>query len=410
VSASKGPRIILATVSAATAPDVSRGATVVQLLQNRPMTDLSTPVTSTSPVSAAQAWLPEVAQTVSRPAWDLGAPGSGPAPKFNPVKGAGSALHEIPGELAFGVHLVSLETPPTSIAELQPDPNSAATGALASSTTPACPEPRSIPVENEHPQLNVSQISNALAGAQTSLSSNQDTNPEDSPTPGQTRVSSISSKEANAPPDPEQGFGIAPVGSALKSADPARDRSPEDHGHNYPPAQARLDSVNVGVVPAALDREAPPSVFPAPASLVRSAAAAPAEPAALPASRDVSLHLANGGSSVDIRMAERGGEIKVTVHTPDHDLANFLRSDLPDLVGKLRQSGVQAEVWRPTGATQSDAGHRSAADSAPFQDHQSGARRDGRQKQSEPEQPNKDRSRWSGEWQASLEPVQESHK
>jgi hypothetical protein len=408
VSASSGSRIFLTTVSA-TAQAVS-SAPVLPVRQVRPMIVVATPVVSISPVSAEQTALPEQAWTADRSVRDLSATGSDPAPKINPAKGTGNALQEVPGELAFGVHLISPETRPPSSVDSPPDPGSAAAAALTSVTTPARLEPRSIPVENEHPQLHDNGISNAPAGGQTTLNSNQDTSAEDDSTPGKTRASSLSLKEPNAPPDPEQELGIAPVGSVLKSSDPARDRSPDDHTHNYPSAQTALDTVNVGVVPSTPDFEVQPTVSPAPSSVVRAPAVVPAAPAAPPASRDVSLHLTSSGSSVDIRMAEHAGEIKVTVHTPDHDLANFLRTDLPDLVGKLRQGGVQAEVWRPAGGTQSDAAHRGAADASPFQDHQSGARRDGRQKQSQQEQPNKDRSRWSGEWQSSLDPVRESHK
>jgi len=133
----------------------------------------------------------------------------------------------------------------------------------------------------------------------------------------------------------------------------------------------------------------------------------PPEPAAQPVSRNVSLHLADGESSVDIRMAERAGEIRVTVHTPDRDLAGSLRADLPDLVGKLRQSGYQAEVWRPAAAAQSDAGRRSGSDAAPSQEHSPGGRREGRQRQPQQQQP-ENQSRWDGEWKSSLGPAQES--
>jgi hypothetical protein len=143
------------------------------------------------------------------------------------------------------------------------------------------------------------------------------------------------------------------------------------------------------------------------ASQTGAAVVEPPEPPAQPASRDVSLHLADGDSSVDIRMAERAGEIRVTVHTPDRDLANSLRADLPDLVGKLRQTGFQAEAWRPAAATPPDGGRRSGSDGSPSQEHSPGNRRDGRQ-QPQQQQP-KDQPRWDGEWKSTLDPAQESH-
>jgi hypothetical protein len=135
----------------------------------------------------------------------------------------------------------------------------------------------------------------------------------------------------------------------------------------------------------------------------------PAEAEPLPqpaASRDVALRLADGQSNVDIRMSERAGEIRVVVQTPDRDLANSLRGDLPDLVGKLRQSGFQAETWRPAAPAQGDAGRRSGSDT-PFGHHQenaSGGRRDRRQQQRQQQ----DRHNWAGEWKLTLDPKQES--
>lgn len=133
----------------------------------------------------------------------------------------------------------------------------------------------------------------------------------------------------------------------------------------------------------------------------------PEPPPPTPAPRDVSLRLADGQRSVDIRMAERAGEIRVMVHTPDRDLANSLRGDLPDLVGKLRLSGFQAETWRPAAAQQTDSGRRSGADdfSGSSRQHSAGHHGDGHQQQQQ-----QDRPRWAGEWNTSLDPAQETSK
>jgi len=105
-------------------------------------------------------------------------------------------------------------------------------------------------------------------------------------------------------------------------------------------------------------------------------------------------------------MAERAGEIRVLVQTPDHELANSLRNELPDLVGKLRQSGFEAETWRPAPLAQTDGGRRSGADNSQgsSQQHSAGARKDGRQQQKHQQ----DQPRWVGEWQLSLDPAQET--
>ena len=122
------------------------------------------------------------------------------------------------------------------------------------------------------------------------------------------------------------------------------------------------------------------------------------------ASHDVSLQLSEGASRVEIRMVERAGEIRVTVHTPDQELANSMRNDLPDLVGKLRQGGFQAEAWHTPAPRQASADRHAGSES--FQQETAGGRRDSRQQQS----PQKNQSRWAGVWNASLDPAQEASK
>lgn len=104
-------------------------------------------------------------------------------------------------------------------------------------------------------------------------------------------------------------------------------------------------------------------------------------------------------------MAEHAGEIRVTVHTPDRGLADSLRAELPDLVGKLRQNGYQAEAWRPAAAAQAESGRRNGSGAAPSQEHPQGADRDGRRRQ--PRQ-SKNQSQWAGEWNATLDPTKET--
>jgi hypothetical protein len=72
------------------------------------------------------------------------------------------------------------------------------------------------------------------------------------------------------------------------------------------------------------------------------------EPApAAGAVRDIQIRVNQGGQHVDVRLTERGGEVHVSVRTPDAQLAGTLREDLPVLSAKLEQSGFRAETWRP---------------------------------------------------------------
>jgi hypothetical protein len=205
---------------------------------------------------------------------------------------------------------------------------------------------------------------------------------------------------------PAQSDGFA-GGLGAKAA--ASNEHPQGVGHVENPLAGQAETETVWIPSAALPagREAQATASAEEANAAHPAAVEPPEPTMQPFSRDVSLHLADGESSVDIRMAERAGEIRVTVHTPDGDLANSLRADLPDLVGKLRQSGFQAEAWRPA-AAESDAGRRSGSDGSPSQEHSPGGRKEDRQQQPQQQQQKK-QSRWAGAWKSSLDPAQESH-
>ena len=64
--------------------------------------------------------------------------------------------------------------------------------------------------------------------------------------------------------------------------------------------------------------------------------------------KDLSFNIGQpGGTSVQLRMVERSGELRVAVHSASPDLNQELRADLPDLTKKLSDTGVHSEVWRP---------------------------------------------------------------
>jgi len=50
---------------------------------------------------------------------------------------------------------------------------------------------------------------------------------------------------------------------------------------------------------------------------------------------------------VQVRIVERGGEVKVAVHTPDVELSQALRERLGELVQRLEQTGYRTETWSP---------------------------------------------------------------
>jgi len=128
----------------------------------------------------------------------------------------------------------------------------------------------------------------------------------------------------------------------------------------------------------------------------------PANPAPL---KEISLQVGHTtDQKVDVRLVSRAGELHVAVHTGDSTLAHGLREGLPQVVGRLSESGFHTETWHPgsptAGITATPEARHTSADSQPGNSHghhgstpQDGGRRD--QNQS-------NRPQWVGELEASL--------
>jgi hypothetical protein len=102
--------------------------------------------------------------------------------------------------------------------------------------------------------------------------------------------------------------------------------------------------------------------------------------------REIQLQFHQGEQRVDVRLAERSGEVRVEVRTPDAQLAGALRAGLPALATRLEQTGFHAETWHPAIFHQSvrPAGHL-ATSSSDSSDSQNGSQQGSRQ-QPEPRQ------------------------
>jgi hypothetical protein len=75
-----------------------------------------------------------------------------------------------------------------------------------------------------------------------------------------------------------------------------------------------------------------------------------------PAMRHISLRVAEGAEErVEVRLAEQSGELRVDVRARNEVLAGRLREGLPELVGRLKDGGFEAEVWRPSRIDTSEA-------------------------------------------------------
>jgi hypothetical protein len=66
-----------------------------------------------------------------------------------------------------------------------------------------------------------------------------------------------------------------------------------------------------------------------------------------PTVRDMKFEVTGGEQRVEVRVSERGGEVRMTVRTPDSQLAGTLRENLPTLSARLAESGFKSEAWHP---------------------------------------------------------------
>ncbi|HXS94838.1 MAG TPA: hypothetical protein VN736_09555 [Candidatus Limnocylindrales bacterium] len=149
-------------------------------------------------------------------------------------------------------------------------------------------------------------------------------------------------KSAIAPPSPHRPLTAAgehPRERATATTHPETDAlKPEA------PAPERVPTPVIDATPTARTETAaaPKEVADArPATPVQHepAAAAPRKP------NNIQVELTTLGQRVQLRVEERGGEMRVAVHTQDSRLAGALREDLPALTAKLEQGGFHAEVW-----------------------------------------------------------------
>ena len=93
------------------------------------------------------------------------------------------------------------------------------------------------------------------------------------------------------------------------------------------------------------------------------------EAARAPTVREMKFEVTGGERRVEVRLSERGGEVKMTVRTPDTQLAGSMRENLPTLSARLAESGFKSDVWHPAASSANEWRH-SAESSAggPSQD------------------------------------------
>ena len=109
-------------------------------------------------------------------------------------------------------------------------------------------------------------------------------------------------------------------------------------------------------------------------------------------------------TSAAIRVLDRSGEIRVSVHASDPQLANTLRSDVDELRSHMANRGWDADVWKPEGtATSSTPASVNNGKSESQNPDNSAGRRDAQPQQQSRQQQNNSEKRpeWMDELEAS---------
>jgi hypothetical protein len=157
--------------------------------------------------------------------------------------------------------------------------------------------------------------------------------------------------------EPERGDGASPVGqkqppiSGVEKADTAA--RPDGRKQTAASVAAPPAPSGTAVPGTAIDEpasggnspDAAPPRAPEPAYPAADARLAPESPKPSTAPLDMRLSVGGGDQRVEVRVAERGGELHVAVHTPDQRLAGSLRDDLPSLTARLESAGLRTEAW-----------------------------------------------------------------
>lgn len=117
-------------------------------------------------------------------------------------------------------------------------------------------------------------------------------------------------------------------------------------GFDRPPAPARAD-------PSAPAEPGPAAERANPTAQALSGSA-PQETSAASPAQNISVRLTSDGHpALEVRIMERGGEVRVAVHSPDPATSESVRSGLPELVDRLGQRGYETEIWHPPAAPSS---------------------------------------------------------
>jgi hypothetical protein len=218
----------------------------------------------------------------------------------------------------------------------------------------------------------------------------------------------------NAVPAAESqaGQNAAPnSGNGAKGGDTSRDSNRAAD----PKAEPTLPMTPAAPAPAQSYYTAPASVPSASNSTAPATASTPqTTPAVLTAANEtpktgtanqISITVPAGDQqNVQVRLTDRAGEVRVSVHAPNEELAGTLRQDLGSLTTKLNQSGFSTEAFTPSTGSGTLSRDQKNADPQPQNQDSSGRQTPGRSPQQQNSQQNGPGKRpaWMDEFESSM--------
>ena len=113
--------------------------------------------------------------------------------------------------------------------------------------------------------------------------------------------------------------------------------------------------------------------------------------------RDIALRLTDQNQErVEVRLSDRGGDLRVAVHAADAQLTRDLRDGLGDLVNRLERSGFQAETWKAASTVNAASESDQARDSQQFSGgrDREGGNREPRREADEQSQSRQQKPQW----------------
>jgi hypothetical protein len=159
---------------------------------------------------------------------------------------------------------------------------------------------------------------------------------------------------APSPADPRANSIPELSGQTRERSRASRDAAPEPAVVGQTASQSTSRAFTVSAEPAAPARAASPERSPAASEPPAAHVPDHAEPPALnPArasgpARDIALRLAGDEqTSVEVRVTERAGEVRVAVRSATPEVAQSMRAGLSELAQQLGARGFNAEIWRP---------------------------------------------------------------